>query len=108
MCEAKPIVCSPEDAYRCFMRTAIDVLVLKLPSLKADRKTHGKATPIGSKEFETGLSNETGKIISAQSRKKDARSNQIRRYSSRAWRLSNRVEDNLAQRATRVCDRAGL
>jgi carbamoyltransferase len=25
----EPIVCSPEDAYRCFMRTAIDVLVLE-------------------------------------------------------------------------------
>lgn len=26
---SEPIVCSPEDAYRCFMRTAIDVLVLE-------------------------------------------------------------------------------
>jgi carbamoyltransferase len=25
----EPIVCSPEDAYRCFMRTAIDVLVME-------------------------------------------------------------------------------
>jgi carbamoyltransferase len=25
----EPIVCSPEDAYRCFMRTGIDVLVLE-------------------------------------------------------------------------------
>jgi carbamoyltransferase len=25
----EPIVCAPEDAYRCFMRTAIDVLVLE-------------------------------------------------------------------------------
>src|SRR6202008_3392353 len=25
---AEPIVCSPEDAYRCFMRTHIDYLVL--------------------------------------------------------------------------------
>src|ERR671930_2392673 len=25
----EPIVCSPEDAYRCFMRTALDVLVLE-------------------------------------------------------------------------------
>jgi carbamoyltransferase len=24
----EPIVCTPEDAYRCFMRTAIDLLVL--------------------------------------------------------------------------------
>jgi carbamoyltransferase len=26
---SEPIVCSPEDAYRCFMRTAIDTLVLE-------------------------------------------------------------------------------
>jgi carbamoyltransferase len=25
----EPIICSPEDAYRCFMRTAIDILVLE-------------------------------------------------------------------------------
>jgi carbamoyltransferase len=25
----EPIVCSPEDAYRCFMRSAIDILVLE-------------------------------------------------------------------------------
>ena len=25
----EPIVCSPEDAYRCFMRTAVDILVLE-------------------------------------------------------------------------------
>ena len=25
----EPIVCTPEDAYRCFMRTNIDVLVLE-------------------------------------------------------------------------------
>jgi carbamoyltransferase len=25
---SEPIVCTPEDAYRCFMRTGIDVLVL--------------------------------------------------------------------------------
>ena len=35
----EPIVCSPEDAYRCFMRTAIDVLVLENCVLyKADQK----------------------------------------------------------------------
>jgi carbamoyltransferase len=26
---SEPIVCTPEDAYRCFMRTAIDILVLE-------------------------------------------------------------------------------
>jgi carbamoyltransferase len=25
----EPIVCTPEDSYRCFMRTGIDVLVLE-------------------------------------------------------------------------------
>ena len=25
----EPIICSPEDAYRCFMRTEMDVLVLE-------------------------------------------------------------------------------
>jgi carbamoyltransferase len=35
----EPIVCSPEDAYRCFMRTAIDILVLENCLLyKADQK----------------------------------------------------------------------
>ena len=35
----EPIVCSPEDAYRCFMRSAIDVLVLENCLLyKADQK----------------------------------------------------------------------
>jgi carbamoyltransferase len=35
----EPIVCSPEDAYRCFMRTAIDVLVIENCVLyKADQK----------------------------------------------------------------------
>ena len=28
-CGASPIVCTPEDAYRCFMRTEMDVLVLE-------------------------------------------------------------------------------
>ena len=35
----EPIVCSPEDAYRCFMRTAIDILVLENCLLyKAEQK----------------------------------------------------------------------
>ena len=35
----EPIVCSPEDAYRCFMRTEIDVLVLGNHLVyKADQK----------------------------------------------------------------------
>ena len=36
---SEPIVCTPEDAYRCFMRTAIDILVLENCLLhKADQK----------------------------------------------------------------------
>ena len=35
----EPIVCTPADAYRCFMRTEIDVLVLENCVLqKADQK----------------------------------------------------------------------
>ena len=33
---SEPIVCTPEDAYRCFMRTGIDVLVLD--NLVLDKK----------------------------------------------------------------------
>jgi carbamoyltransferase len=33
----EPIVCSPEDAYRCFMRTGIDYLVLE--NFLLDKKT---------------------------------------------------------------------
>src|SRR5262245_19162883 len=37
---SEPIVCSPEDAYRCFMRTAIDILVLENCLLhKTDQKS---------------------------------------------------------------------
>jgi len=48
----EPIVCTPEDAYRCFMRTEMDVLVLEnFILIKEDQK------PLGSdsdwkKEFE--------------------------------------------------------
>jgi carbamoyltransferase len=36
---SEPIVCTPEDAYRCFMRTAIDILVLENCVLyKVDQK----------------------------------------------------------------------
>src|SRR5439155_21534414 len=37
-----PIVCAPEDAYRCFMRTEIDLLVLgKSISLQGQSETAG-------------------------------------------------------------------
>lgn len=32
----EPIVCSPEDAYRCFMRTEMDLLVLEDCMLRKD------------------------------------------------------------------------
>jgi len=35
---SEPIVCSPEDAYRCFMRTAIDVLALENCVLQKDQQ----------------------------------------------------------------------
>jgi len=34
----EPIVCSPEDAYRCFLRTAIDILVLENCVLYKDQQ----------------------------------------------------------------------
>jgi carbamoyltransferase len=41
----EPIVCSPEDAYRCFMRTEMDLLVLENCVLfKTDQKTWEEAT----------------------------------------------------------------
>jgi carbamoyltransferase len=36
----EPIVCSPEEAYRCFMRTGIDYLVLE--NFLLDKKTQTK------------------------------------------------------------------
>jgi carbamoyltransferase len=42
----EPIVCSPEDAYRCFMRTDIDLLVLEdclLEKVKQPKSTEGDA-----------------------------------------------------------------
>ena len=34
----EPIVCTPEDAYRCFMRTEMDVLVLGSHILYKDQQ----------------------------------------------------------------------
>ena len=48
----EPIVCSPEDAYRCFMRTEMDVLVLENCIIhKADQKPLEKDSD-WKKEFE--------------------------------------------------------
>ena len=35
----EPIVCTPEDAYRCFMRTNMDVLVLENFLLETGRRS---------------------------------------------------------------------
>ena len=35
----EPIVCTPEDAYRCFMRTDMDVLVLENFILEKSEQT---------------------------------------------------------------------
>jgi carbamoyltransferase len=41
----EPIVCSPDDAYRCFMRTAIDVLVMESFLLLKDDQVGDHARP---------------------------------------------------------------
>jgi len=49
----EPIVCSPEDAYRCFMRTEMDFLVMEnflldkkeQPALKDDDSWRQKIEP---------------------------------------------------------------
>jgi carbamoyltransferase len=39
----EPIVCTPEDAYRCFMRTAMDALVLESFILVKDAQPKAEA-----------------------------------------------------------------
>jgi len=48
----EPIVCSPEDAYRCFMRTAIDILVLENCLLYKDDQKPLEADTNWQQEFE--------------------------------------------------------
>jgi carbamoyltransferase len=48
----EPIVCTPEDAYRCFMRTNIDCLVLGSFFLEKDRQPAWKDSGDWQKEFE--------------------------------------------------------
>jgi len=38
----EPIVCTPEDSYRCFMRTEMDYLVLENFVLSKEKQTHAK------------------------------------------------------------------
>ena len=49
---SEPIVCSPEDAYRCFMRTAIDILVLENCVLYKDQQKAPENDTDWQKEFE--------------------------------------------------------
>ena len=48
----EPIVCSPEDAYRCFMRTEMDVLVLENQLLLKENQQPQHADPSWMQNFE--------------------------------------------------------
>jgi len=48
----EPIVCSPQDAYRCFMRTEMDVLVLENCLLYKEKQTPLETDSDWKKEFE--------------------------------------------------------
>ncbi len=48
----EPIVCSPQDSYRCFMRTQMDVLVLENIILYKDEQKTRQETQDWQKEFE--------------------------------------------------------
>src|SRR5262249_29017342 len=59
----EPIVCTPEDAFRCFMRTEMDVLVLENCVLeKADQKRLEEDTD-WKKEFELDESSATNPVL---------------------------------------------
>ncbi|PDH36737.1 MAG: hypothetical protein CNE43_04440 [Halieaceae bacterium MED-G26] len=47
----EPIVCSPEDAYRCFMRTEMDVLVLENAILLKSEQPHWEDDESWKEEF---------------------------------------------------------
>ena len=48
----EPIVCTPEDAYRCFMRTNIDVLVIGPFVLEKSTQPEWKETSQWQQEFQ--------------------------------------------------------
>jgi len=48
----EPIVCTPEDAYRCFMRTHIDVLVLGQFVLEKGAQPEWKESTAWQQEFQ--------------------------------------------------------
>jgi len=47
----EPVVCTPEDAYRCFMRTAMDVLVLESFVLHKDAQPQAEGGTAWQQEF---------------------------------------------------------
>ena len=48
----EPIVCTPEDAYRCFMRTEMDYLVLENFLLAKSQQPSWERDDSWQKEFE--------------------------------------------------------
>jgi len=48
----EPIVCTPQDAYRCFMRTEMDVLVLENQLLLKEEQPHEERDERWQDEFE--------------------------------------------------------
>ena len=48
----EPIVCTPQDAYRCFMRTEMDVLVLQNQILFKDEQDKSVKNESWKQEFE--------------------------------------------------------
>ena len=47
----EPIVCSPEDAYRCFMRTEMDILILENQILFKEKQKKDNMTTDWKQEF---------------------------------------------------------
>ena len=48
----EPIVCTPQEAYRCFMRTEMDVLVLENQILFKDDQPKSQGVEFWNQEFE--------------------------------------------------------
>ncbi len=48
----EPIVCTPDDAYRCFMRTEMDTLVLENYVLSKNEQPEWKEDKDWKEEFE--------------------------------------------------------
>ena len=51
----EPIVCTPQDAYRCFMRTEMDILVLQNQLLHKYAQPKTEKYETWKQEFELGL-----------------------------------------------------